>query len=173
MPDLLHVVRTTIFPGNALGPPRTVPSRAEQQRLRRGAARALLDATPGTVARWLFAVPNSDGGGESGGAGPVGDEEYAVHHQEAATGAGQHPQGHGRGVPADPDPARERMLLELELGVLDVFGDEYMNRCLVFAIVELVVVRLIPEMAEKGTREMLEEKIGPDAWADWNDPNLS
>lgn len=52
-----------------------------------------------------------------------------------------------------------QMLAEVE-AVLDVFGDPYMNKHLVFAIVELCVVRLVPEMREMGVRELMEARLG-------------
>ena len=44
--------------------------------------------------------------------------------------------------------------------VLDVFGDGYLNRHLGYAVLELVVVRLVPEMGEKGVRELMEGRLG-------------
>jgi hypothetical protein len=43
------------------------------------------------------------------------------------------------------------------LGVLD---DAYMNKWMVFGIIELLVVRLIPELAEKGVVELMGERLG-------------
>ncbi|KAB5558647.1 PXA domain-containing protein [Coniochaeta sp. 2T2.1] len=47
----------------------------------------------------------------------------------------------------------------IETGVLDVFGDAYCNKHLMYAIVELVLVRLMPELAEKGVIELLEDRL--------------
>lgn len=44
--------------------------------------------------------------------------------------------------------------------ILKVFGDTYMNKHLVFSIVELVVVRLLPEMAELGVEGLTAERLG-------------
>ena len=57
------------------------------------------------------------------------------------------------------------MLRELE-AALDVLGDAYLNKRVVFAVVELLLVRVMPELAEKGARELLAEKMGPAAWAE-------
>jgi hypothetical protein len=43
--------------------------------------------------------------------------------------------------------------------VLDVFGDSYCNKHLLYGVVELIIVRLIPEMAEKGVEELLQERL--------------
>lgn len=50
------------------------------------------------------------------------------------------------------------MLEEVEENILDAFGNESMNKHLIYGILELIVVRLIPETAEKGTSELLAER---------------
>jgi hypothetical protein len=62
-----------------------------------------------------------------------------------------------RGVSAES--RRELLVNEVE-GMLDVLGDAYMNRHLVFNIVELVVVRILPEMGEKGVGVLMKERLG-------------
>jgi len=49
---------------------------------------------------------------------------------------------------------------EVEREVLDVWGDAYLNRHLAYAIVELVVVRVVPEMGEKGVEALMGERVG-------------
>jgi len=53
---------------------------------------------------------------------------------------------------------------EEQLGVveawLDVLGDAYLNRHLVFAVLELCLVRVLPELADRGPKSMLEERLG-------------
>jgi hypothetical protein len=55
-------------------------------------------------------------------------------------------------------PNIDRRVREVE-EVLDVFGDVYCNKHLMYGVVELVVVRLIPEMAEQSIKELLEERL--------------
>lgn len=52
---------------------------------------------------------------------------------------------------------QEEMIAQLE-EMLDVFGNAYMNKHLVYNMLELVLVRLVPEMAERGTGELLRER---------------
>ncbi|TVY54715.1 PXA domain protein 1 [Lachnellula cervina] len=52
----------------------------------------------------------------------------------------------------------ERRVGEVE-EVLDVFSDSYCNKHLLYGIVELIVVRLIPELDHKGVDELLEERL--------------
>ena len=51
------------------------------------------------------------------------------------------------------------MLTEVE-DVLDIFGDSYMNKHLIFGILELCVIRLMPEVAEMGVMELMEARLG-------------
>jgi len=47
---------------------------------------------------------------------------------------------------------REDMIKDVQ-SILDVFGDAYLNRHFVFAVVEVIVVRLFPEMGvDHGSR---------------------
>ncbi|KAK2004891.1 hypothetical protein LX36DRAFT_665387 [Colletotrichum falcatum] len=54
---------------------------------------------------------------------------------------------------------QQQMLSEIEEGILDVFSDEYCNKHLVYGILELILVRLMPELAEKGVAELWEERL--------------
>lgn len=54
---------------------------------------------------------------------------------------------------------RERMISEVE-EVLNVFEDTYCNKHLMYGIVELILVRLIPELGEKGIEELRSERLG-------------
>jgi hypothetical protein len=44
--------------------------------------------------------------------------------------------------------------------LLDCLDDIYLNKHLVFAIVELIVVRLVPELGNGGVQALLEERLG-------------
>ncbi|KAK2062811.1 hypothetical protein LY76DRAFT_504939 [Colletotrichum caudatum] len=60
---------------------------------------------------------------------------------------------------SDQDGGQQQMLTEIEEGILDVFSDEYCNKHLVYSILELILVRLMPELAEKGVAELWEERL--------------
>ena len=45
-------------------------------------------------------------------------------------------------------------------GELDVWEDAYLNRHLAYQILELVVVRVLPELGEKRVEELMRERIG-------------
>jgi hypothetical protein len=58
------------------------------------------------------------------------------------------------------NPAEEEQILaEIDASILDVFADAYCNKHLAYAVLELVVVRLMPELAEKGIAELWEERL--------------
>ncbi|KAI1194893.1 hypothetical protein F5X97DRAFT_262011 [Nemania serpens] len=52
-----------------------------------------------------------------------------------------------------------RRLSEIETGIVDLFSDPYCNKHLIYGILELVLVRLVPELAEKGVGELWEERL--------------
>ncbi|KAF4587809.1 PXA domain-containing protein [Ophiocordyceps camponoti-floridani] len=54
----------------------------------------------------------------------------------------------------------EAEALEQVDGLLAVWGDEYCNRHLVYALVELLVVRVLPELAERGVSDLWRERLG-------------
>ncbi|KAL2164497.1 hypothetical protein VTH06DRAFT_3713 [Thermothelomyces fergusii] len=53
----------------------------------------------------------------------------------------------------------EEILLEIEQCILDVFSDAYCNKHLLYGMLELILVRLLPELTEKETLELLKERI--------------
>ncbi|KAF2875544.1 PXA domain-containing protein [Massariosphaeria phaeospora] len=44
--------------------------------------------------------------------------------------------------------------------LLDCLDDAYLNKHLVFQIVELIVLRLVPELGERGVQELMDERLG-------------
>jgi hypothetical protein len=55
---------------------------------------------------------------------------------------------------------RDAQLTVVE-GWLDVLGDPYLNCHLVFSVLEVCLVRVLPELADKGPKELMEERLGP------------
>ena len=45
-------------------------------------------------------------------------------------------------------------------GELDIWGDEYMNKHLGYAVLELIIVRILPELGEQRIEELLKERLG-------------
>lgn len=57
------------------------------------------------------------------------------------------------------DDLDARIITEIETDILDVFSDAYCNKHLMYGALELILVRLIPELAEKGVMELWEERL--------------
>jgi hypothetical protein len=112
LPILLRTIRATLFPNNALGPPRTPPTAEEAKDIKRCCAATLLDLSPPKIASVFFASEN-----------------------------------------------RAEQLRQIE-ELLDCLNDAYLNKHLIFQIVELIVLRLVPELGERGVRELMEERLG-------------
>ncbi|KAK4697594.1 hypothetical protein P7C71_g506, partial [Lecanoromycetidae sp. Uapishka_2] len=45
-------------------------------------------------------------------------------------------------------------------GELDVWGDGYLNKHVAYAVLEFIVVRVLPELAEKRVEELMRERLG-------------
>lgn len=52
----------------------------------------------------------------------------------------------------------EEVTNQIEADVLDVLDDQYLNKHLVYAILELILIRLIPELEEQPISELLAER---------------
>ncbi|ETS85758.1 hypothetical protein PFICI_03783 [Pestalotiopsis fici W106-1] len=131
--------------------------------------------------------PSQRGKSASGNHGAVDDGSIADEHKDAqASGVGRGSESHkkpGNQTPitplqrrgsenkhretnddlslsqALPDPEEERILSEIESGILDVFSDAYCNKHLIYGMLELILVRLMPELTEKGIIELWEERL--------------
>jgi hypothetical protein len=112
LPILLRTIRATLFPNNAMGPARQVPSAAEAKAIKSRCAARLLGLLPPKVAAAFYA-----------------SESRVVQLQQVEE-------------------------------VLDCLDDAYLNKHLIFQIVELIVLRLVPELGARGVGELLEERLG-------------
>ena len=59
------------------------------------------------------------------------------------------------------DEDTESWVVEVE-GELDVWGDEYLNKHLGYALLELIIVRVLPELGEQRVGDLLKERLGND-----------
>jgi hypothetical protein len=105
-------VRATLFPNNALGPPRQIPTEEETKEIKRRCAASLLRLLPPKVAAAFFA-----------------SQKPVAQHQQIEE-------------------------------ILECLEDTYLNKHLIFQILELIVLRLAPEMEQQGVRDLMEERIG-------------
>ncbi|KAL2129119.1 hypothetical protein VTI74DRAFT_8196 [Chaetomium olivicolor] len=103
--------------------------------------------------------PKTGGQGSCSSSSGVGHLSAAA---EASAGGGAMAASARRDGNDDDDRVEdddEMILEEIERAFLDVFSDAYCNKHLVYSVVELVLVRLLPEIAEKGVLELWAERI--------------
>lgn len=61
-------------------------------------------------------------------------------------------------VDAEVDPEEEYLLQSIENDLLDLLSDEYCNKHLVYSIIETVLAKVLPEMAERSVAELMEDR---------------
>ena len=110
LPALFRTLRATLFPNNALGPPREPPSDDGTKEIKRRCAASVLNLIPPKLAAMYLATQERDA--------------QLAHVEEA----------------------------------LSCLDDSYLNKHLIFQIVELIVLRLVPELGDRGVRELMEER---------------
>ncbi|KAI3336935.1 hypothetical protein HD806DRAFT_22928 [Xylariaceae sp. AK1471] len=95
---------------------------------------------------------------------PLPDESRPVMQNDATLssrpkGHSQEPNGLNRPLSGYDDEDKARSLSEIESGIVDIFSDAYYNKHLIYGVLELVLVRLIPELAERGVSELWKERL--------------
>ncbi|ESZ97600.1 hypothetical protein SBOR_2001 [Sclerotinia borealis F-4128] len=137
LPPLLRTLRQSLFPNNTLAPGRTPPTPAETLEIRRRCAQAILGLIPIGVRDIYFgraSLHPSDT--------PVNNIDINIDAEAKTTELS----------------TEEKHIREVE-DVLNVFDDVYCNKHLLYGVVELIIMRLIPELAEKGVQELLDERL--------------
>jgi hypothetical protein len=119
----------------------TAPSAPEIAAIKRQCATDILSLFPPSIAQAFFR-------------GTVGGDtaELMINHDDVdATTATS-------SVVDDDDETTELLLEVIETDLLDPFSDAYCNKHLIFAIIESVLVKLLPELSERGIIELMEER---------------
>jgi len=132
-----------------------VPPQSQQEieKIRWKAAVAILRLLP-TWGRGVYFGSGSGSGGGGEGGEESGREQPGEEGKEEVE---EEPSQTGKEEETDIPPVQ---IEQLSTQVLDVFSDAYANKHLLYSVVELFVVRLIPELAEVGVMEVLGERIG-------------
>jgi hypothetical protein len=120
----------------------TAPSAPEIAAIKRQCATDILSLFPRSIAHAFFR--GTLGGGDTA--------ELMINHDDVdATTA--------TSSMVDDDNETTELLLEaIETDLLDPFSDAYCNKHLIFAIIESVLVKLLPELSERGITELMEER---------------
>ncbi|KAK1721520.1 PXA domain-containing protein [Colletotrichum lupini] len=171
LPTILRSIRAALFPNNAPGVSTLVaPSSDEELRsLRRRCASAMLASIPPWLAglylggrglgfRWRSGPESRPGAADDAAPLPMSESEADVPGRGDATN-GNRTNDLGNESKENEDEDQQRMLAEIEESILDIFSDEYCNKHLVYSILELILVRLMPELVEKGVVELWEERL--------------
>ncbi|KGQ12533.1 hypothetical protein BBAD15_g1722 [Beauveria bassiana D1-5] len=123
--------------------------------------------------RWLLRAlrgvlfPNN-APGKSTLAPPSSDDEFVALRKRAAgalvgllpTGVAKFYLGSKSGGESGAAAAQEDGMVDGMEDLLMVLNDEYCNKHLMYSILELILVRLMPELSEKGVGELWEERLG-------------
>lgn len=127
------------------------PESDEQLRgLRRKCARALWSLCPRSIGRLYFG-----GRGFSWLAAKFTNPDLVPSTIESQR-SGPTTDNGGEGSEVDPDAD---ILTVIETDILDVFSDPYCNKHFMYSALELVLVRLMPELSEQGIAELWEERL--------------
>jgi len=147
IPSALLTLRTTLFPGNTLPPPppppplcNPAPTASSRAKTKRSAALAILNLFPRAIAAAYLATSTP-----SSSSYP----SFSSNAKYKSASAASHTKDDEDKDKDKNDKALESMIRAVE-EILDVFGDEYMNKHLVYSVLEKVVGRVVPELGEGG-----------------------
>lgn len=124
----------------------STPSPSEIAAIKRQCATDILSLIPESIARAFF----------SGNA-----ENQANDHTTNARNGSSHDEISpftSKGSSQDSTADAEELLEAIESDLLDPFSDAYCNKHLIYAIVELVLIKLIPELSEQSVSNLMEER---------------
>lgn len=153
LPPALRNLRGALFPNNAMGTQTLFPPESDQELrvLRRKCASALWSLCPRRVGRLYFG-----GSGSSWLAAQFTNPDLPPPPAIKLQRSGPTTENNGDDLKVDPDAD---ILTEIETDILDVFSDPYCNKHLMYSALELILARLMPELAEQGVAELWEERL--------------
>ena len=164
---------SSVTTASAPAPPSSLPpstdsrlSVTEIASIKRSCAARILSLVPRPVARRFLGLSTSPPPPGSSGAAPGGRQESSAASKEAQRPP---PPERAPSPPSPPDLAptsqddeeEARLLAAIETDILDLFADDYCNRHLVYAIIETVLARLLPELSEYSVTELMEHRGVP------------
>ena len=127
--------------------PQPTPSQSEIRAIKRQCAVAILSLLPRNLARHLLGV--SDALVQQQQQQLQIQRQQKQQQRALTTGTAE----------TDEETVEESLLIEaIETDILDLFADEYCNKHLVYGIIETVLVRLLPELAERSVRDLFEDR---------------
>lgn len=158
-------------PAPTTKPGGSTPSPSEVAAIKRQCAADILSLLPASIARALFSANTAERASEFATTGPENNRtnnRNSSEHNEINDQFPSTTDNSSRGATAaididdeerqrDDNDAKE-LLEAIENGLLDPFSDAYCNKHLIYAIIELVLVKLIPELSEHTISSLMEER---------------
>ncbi|KAE8391342.1 PXA domain-containing protein [Aspergillus alliaceus] len=129
------------------------PSAAEIAAIKRRCAVSILSLVPRPVARRFLGAPARMIIGQPP---PECQEDLRApneQHQPSETVCALSPD-----LLSDDDLEGSLLLATIENDILDLFADEYCNKHLIYSIIETVLAKLLPELAERSITELMEDR---------------
>ncbi|KAL1876047.1 hypothetical protein Plec18167_005308 [Paecilomyces lecythidis] len=128
---------------------------SEVAAIKRQCAERLLSLIPRPVARTFFCISRDDVTGAS-----VVEQPQKQQDENLVPEKGTPSTGRASPLSAqDVDEVEESLLLSaIENEILDPFSSAYCNRHLMFAIIEAILAKLLPELLERDVAELMEDR---------------
>ncbi|KAJ5084598.1 hypothetical protein NUU61_009177 [Penicillium alfredii] len=63
--------------------------------------------------------------------------------------------------PPSSSPEDMHLLAAIETDLLDLFADEYCNRHLIYSIIEVILAKILPEIADRSVQDLMEDRGVP------------
>jgi hypothetical protein len=179
-PALAHV-RRLLLPRNTLptggsnsssgsnrdetAPNTTAPTPSQQARLKQRAATAVLRTLPRSVRSAIFGGTTAVAAKGSQTDLPAAEADPTVRATgvEAVPGGRDAADDEGQDDESmdDPnDPIDDAQRADVEHTLLEPLSDPYLNKHVAIALVELILVRILPEIGEQGVGELMGERLG-------------
>lgn len=124
----------------------STPSPSEVAVIKRQCATDILSLIPESIARAFFR-----GSAENQANDYTTNDRNESSHDEV-------PASTTRSSSQDSTADTEELLEAIESDLLDPFSDAYCNKHLIYAIVELLLIKLIPELSEQSVSSLMEER---------------
>jgi hypothetical protein len=165
LPPLLRSLRAALFPNNAPGHSTMVAPASDEEllALRRRCASALWGLAPGPLGRLIFGAKALPSATRLAGQCLRGPDRQAMANlaPRASDDLDVAPGNSSSDMDddGDNDGDEARILAEIEVGLVGLFADGYCNKHLMYSAVELVLVRLMPELSANGVVDLWEDRL--------------
>ncbi|KAJ5246142.1 hypothetical protein N7468_001125 [Penicillium chermesinum] len=129
--------------------------------IQRQCAASLLAVIPRSVARTLLGLPAPSSSDQRSGDTllPRSSSQQSIGMSLRESPLGD--QRTDRIASPEVDPEEELLLRAIETDLLDLLADEYCNKHLVYAVLETVLMKVLPELAERSVADLMDDRGVP------------